>query len=142
MPALFIGLSAMSIALGLVDLALTSPVAIRFEGVATNLLFAALFAGGSLRAKPLMQEFAEAARGPFAQEDAGRTRFFRAMGWLWAAYFVSRAGVCLMTALWLPLPQALAVRSAYALGTIVPMVAISMSGKRAFLALRRRGWFA
>ena len=141
-PPLFVGLSAMSIVLGVIDLALASPAAIKFEGVATNLVFASLFAFGSTRAKPMMQEFAEAARGPFLGDDAGRTRFFRALGWLWAAYFASRAAFCLTTALWLPLPQALAARTVYALVTIAPMIAISIGGKHVFMALRQRGWFA
>ncbi len=139
---LFLGLAGLSVVLGIVDLAATTPFAIAYEGVATNLIFAALFAFGAVRAKPLMQEFAEAARGPFTADDAGRTRFFRALGWLWAAYFLARALLCLVTALTMPLAEALVVRSVSAIVTVVPMIALSIGGRRVFMALRRAGWFA
>lgn len=141
-PALFVALSALSITLGTVDLMLVSPLAIRFEGVVTNLVIAAMFAAGSRRAKPLMQHFAEAARGAFANDDPERTRFFRLLGLLWAGYFASRALVCLLTALWTTLPEALAIRSGYGIIAALPLVAMSFRARSVFVALQRRGWLA
>lgn len=143
MEPLFLALSALAVATGIIDLMATTPIAIRYEAVATNFVFAALFALGAASDPPLMQRFAEAARGaPFDREDQSRTRFFRAFAWLWAGYGAARALLALGTGLWLPLAQALAVRAAMNTLSLAAMIALSLSARRLFLALRARGWFA
>jgi hypothetical protein len=142
MQPLFLALSALAIATGIIDLIAVTPFAIRYEAVATNLIFAALFAWGALSDPPLMQRFAEASRGAaFDGEDTGRTRFFRGFAWLWAGYAGGRALLALLTGLWLPLAQALAVRAIVGTVSMVAMIALSLSARRLFMVLRARGWW-
>jgi uncharacterized membrane protein len=137
---LFVVLSLLAVGLGIIDLTMRSPFLILYEGVAANLIFAALFAVGAMQRRPLVQDFAErAADRSFARGDKTIPRFFRAFTWAWALYFLLRAGVCLATALIFPLETALAVRAVFATVTMVGMIAASFLGKQVYFFCLRRG---
>lgn len=137
---LFLVLAAISVTLGLIDLALSSPMLVLYEGVATNTIMAVLFAGGAIRQRPLVQDFAERAAGRSFADEPGIVRFFRAFTWAWAIYFAIRALFCFATAMILPLQSALAARAVFAGVTMIVMVAFSIRGREVYFWCVRRGW--
>ncbi len=138
---LFLVTSALAIASGVIDLYAVSPFAIKFEGVATNLLFAGIFTVGAFGQPSLAQQYAERFTGKaFNPENPSLGKFFKLFTLFWAGYFLFRAVFCLATGLWLPLPAALKARAIVGSLTLLIMVGVSLRAKLLFLALNDRGW--
>ena len=135
--------NGLALAGGAVDLSATTPVMIRYEAVATNVLTGLVFLFGAFGRKSMVQEIAESWQGaPFGSDRPDLHVFFRAFTLVWAGYFFLKALVYLWLAAILPLERALSLRSLIGTVSFVLMILISRRGASLFRLGRRHGLFA
>ena len=128
---------------GTIDLGAATPVLVRYEAVATNLLTAAAFLCGAFGRRSVVQEVAERWHGaPYGAERSDLRAFFRAFTLVWAGYFVLKALLYLWLTAHLPLGRALVLRSAIGTGSFALMILLSWRGPSLFRLCRRCGLFA
>ncbi len=135
--------NALALAGGAIDLSAATPVLVRYEAVATNLLTAAVFPCGAFGRRSVVQEVAERWNGaPYGAERTDLRAFFRTFTLVWAGYFLLKALLYLWLAAHLPLERALALRSVIGGGSFAPMILLSWRGPSLFRLCRRCGLFA
>lgn len=136
---LYLIVSALTLAFGLIDLSTTSPFMLKYEAVVTNVATGLAFAMGALGEKPILQEVAES-RGEAFPVNREVVAFFRLFTFVWAAYFFLKAALFLWMALTLPMLEAMALRSLVGSVTLGLMIALSVTqGRRLFFLCRRLG---
>lgn len=142
---LYVVISTLTLAFGVVDLCLKTPLLTRFlmvfEAPITNAMTGAAFVAGAYGEKPMLMEIAQARPGADVPDTDEARRFFRLFTLVWAAYFFLKAGAYLWLAATLPLMQALALRSVLGGISLAAMSALSATqGRRLFFLCRRLGW--
>ena len=136
---LYLLVSALTLAFGLIDLWATSPFLLKYEAVVTNVATGLAFVGGALGEKPILQEVAES-RGESFPVTAEVVGFFRLFTFVWAAYFFLKATLFLWMAMTMPMLEAMALRSVVGSISLGVMIALSVTqGRRLFFLCRRLG---
>jgi len=137
---LYVLTSALALVFGAIDLMSAQPFMLRFEAAISNVATGVAFVVGAFGAKPLIQEVAERRAGKPFPDSAEIRRFFQLFTLVWAAYFFAKAAFYVWTALALPLPQAMALRSSVGGASLAVMIAVSATqGPRLFRLCRRLG---
>ena len=141
-PQMYIFSHVMALVFGVVDLTLKTPFMIRYEGVITNLIVAAVFVRGAFGPRLMLMEMVESGRGaPFPPNLPGIRTYFSAFTLVWAAYFILRAGFALWTVQVYPLAQALAIRMVVGNVSMIGLALISTQGRRIYQACQALGLF-
>ena len=137
---LYVLISGLTLAFGVIDLSLADPFLVRFESVANNLATGIVFFVGAFGRKPLIQELAERRQATPLPERADVRRFFQLFTLVWAAYFFVKAAFYFWIALIFPLAQAMAIRSIIGGISLGLMILVSVTqGRRLFDLCRRWG---
>ena len=104
-PALYLLTSGLTIIFGAIDLYSQTPFMIKYEAVITNLVVAGVFAWGARGEKAMFQEIAEEQTNEKFPDRADIRFFFKLLTWIWAGYFLVRAGVYLWLGAILPIER-------------------------------------
>jgi intracellular septation protein A len=137
---LYILVTTLTIVFVAFDLIVATPFMIQYEAVITNFILGGAFVAGSQGARPMLQNMAEDWTGEPFPPRADIRHFFMLFTLLWAFYFVAKAALYLWIALNFPLAQALAIRAAIGIPSLLAMVALSTQGRYLFLVCRALGW--
>jgi intracellular septation protein A len=138
---LYLVVSGLTLAFGLVDLCVATPFLLVYEAPITNALTGAAFVYGAFGETPMLEDVARARPGADFPRNGEVRRFFRLLTLAWAAYFFAKAALYLYLAAILPMAQALALRSAIGGISLGLMSLVSITqGRRLFRMCRRFGW--
>jgi intracellular septation protein A len=132
--------AGLTVAFGLIDLAVRTPFMLSYESVITSVALGCFFVAGSRGERPMIQEFAEQREGKPFPGRADVVFFFRLLTLIWAGYFFVKAAAYLWLAQTLTVAQAMEVRSVAGPVSIGIMMVVSFQGRRLFALLRRLGW--
>lgn len=141
LPPLWLIGNGAAVLFGLIDLYARTPFMLRYEGAIVNLGWALAFAVGALGRQPLVLQFARR-RSPDIPDRAEILRFCRAFTIAWSLFFLFRAAAFLWIMTHYPLPQAIAIRTAFGWIGMGAMLLISINGRRVFQCCQRLGLFA
>lgn len=136
---LYILTTTLTIVFGAFDLIAQTPFMIQYEAVITNFILGIAFVAGAQGARPMLQNMAEDFSAEQFPPRADIRRFFMLFTLLWAFYFIVKAALYLWIALNFPLAEALAIRAAIGIPSLIAMVALSTQGRRLFFASRALG---
>lgn len=140
---LYLIVTTLTLAFGAVDLLAATPFLIVYEAPITNLLTGVAFVAGAFGKQPLLFEIAQARLPERIPQTPETCRFFRLFTLVWAGYFFVKAALYLWLAAFLPMAQAIALRSTLGGLSLVLMSVLSMTqGRRLFDLCRRWGWLS
>lgn len=138
---LYVLVSSLTLIFGIIDLIVQAPFLLKYEAVITNVMTGAAFVLGSRGQRPIVLEIAEQRQRTVFPNTPDVVRFFQIFTLIWAGYFFVKAGFYFAVGQWLPMVQALAVRSVVGSISMVLMVTISATqGPRLFGLFQRLGW--
>ncbi len=139
-PKIYVLSTSLVIVFGLIDIYAKNPFMVRWEGVLTNLAVMSFFLAG-MRGRSVFQELAEQQSGQVFT-DPHMLRLFRVMTFLWALYFLAKAGFDVWTGLTMPLAKALAIRQVVGLVGMAAMVVVTIQAEKILHFLTNKGWIA
>ena len=137
---LYVLISGLTLVFGAIDLVSDTPFMLKYEAVITNVVIGFIFVAGARGPRPIVREVAEQqSEEPFADRP-DVNRFFQLFTLVWAGYFFVKAAVYLVLGQFMPMTQAMAVRTVLGTGSMLLMVIFSATrGRWLFLFFRRRG---
>jgi hypothetical protein len=142
LPAVWLLSNGLAVTFGIVDLWAKTPFMIRYEGAISNVVVGLLFLAGASGERPRFMDLVEQGMGqPLPKGRPELVAYFRAFAILWAVYSFAKAGLVLWLVTTYPLPKALALRALIGTATLVPMLALSLGGRRVFVLCQRVGLF-
>ncbi|MBI1212077.1 MAG: hypothetical protein GC190_11485 [Alphaproteobacteria bacterium] len=136
---LYVLTTVLTVVFGAIDLVSQTPFMIQYEAVITNTVIGTGFVFGALGDRPLLQNAAEDWTGTAFPHRPDFHRFFVLFTLFWAAYFFVKAALYLWIGLTYPMEEALAIRTAISIPSLIGMVAISTQGRYLFFLCRYLG---
>jgi intracellular septation protein A len=138
-PAIYLLTSGLTLVFGSIDLYSQTPFMIKYEAVITNLVLAGVFAFGARGRKSMLQDIAEQQSGEAFEDRADIRYFLKLMTWMWAGYFVFRAGLYLWLGEIMPMERLLTIRPIIGFVTLGGMMLLSFQGQRLFALMEKWG---
>jgi uncharacterized membrane protein len=137
---LYLLISGLTIVFGAIDLISDTPFMLQYEAVITNVVIGFIFVAGARGPRPIVREVAEQQSDKPFVDRPDVNRFFQLFTLVWAGYFFAKAAVYLVIAQFMPMTQAMAIRTVLGTGSMLLMIVFSATrGRWLFLFFRRRG---
>lgn len=130
----------LTVLFGCIDLLVQTPFLLKYEDVITSLVIAVVFAWGARGEKSMIQGLVEQQQGDAFEDGPDMRRFFKLFTWIWAGYFLLKAGVYAWLGEIMPIEEALTLRPVVGMVSLGAMVLLSLKAQYLFDFAAKIGW--